>query len=626
MLDQRAIQVTTVLGDKLRFRRMSGEEALSRPFRFELELASDDGTVPFQDVLGTAMAVQVPLLGGGKRWFHGLVAGFAFQGYESDEARYVASLRPWLWFLSRTQDCRIFQNKSVPEIARLIFGKYGEAGAEVEDRLSGSYAPRVYCVQYRESDLDFVDRLLQAEGITYFFTHAADRHTLVLADAPEAHQPVPDYEELPYFPESDFARRERDHVFTWDTRAEVRSGSFVHTSFDFEKPRANLLTRHAQPLPHGLAEGEVYDYPGGYTQTDEGDRTARLRIEADQARHHSTTGMANATGLAAGHRFALTGFPRDDQNAAYVLREVEHELTDPAYRSGVMAGQEVEPYRCRFVALPADIPYRPPLTTPRPMIRGPQTAIVTGPAGEEIHTDKYGRVKIQFPWDREGKLDENSSCWVRVSQPWAGTGFGGIMIPRIGQEVIVEFLEGDPDQPIVTGRVYNAQAMPPYGLPANATQSGLKSNSSKGGGGSNELRFEDKKGEEQVYLHAQHDMQTVVEHDETHTVHGKRTQVIDLTDDVTVGKGRTTAVKAGGDKLTVTGDRTVSSTTKHHLEAPAVEVNGTSTVKIGSADIKVDGTTISINGATSLTLSVGGSSIKLDPSGVTILGPLVKIN
>jgi type VI secretion system secreted protein VgrG len=550
MFDQRSIRLTSTLGDGLRFRSLRGEEALSRPFRFELEFACDDASIDLAGLLGTPMTVELDVVGG-KRWFHGLVSRCAFAGHEGNEARYRATLRPWLWFLSRTADCRIFQEQTAPDIVHAIFAKHAGPSVHVEDRLSGAFAPRVYCVQYRESDLDFVDRLLQDEGITYFFAHEADKHTLVLANAPGAHASFPSYETVPYFAKSPFARRERDHVHGWDAQAEVRSGSFVHTSFDFEKPRADLIARREQPLPQGgWAEGELYDYSGRYTEPDQGDRGAALRLEADQAEHKVAFGEGTAAGLAAGYRFKLEDYPREDQNAEYLLREVEHELWDPAYRSGEEGGEDVEVYRCRFTALPADVPYRPPLTTPRPLIRGPQTAMVTGPGGEEIWTDKYGRVKVQFPWDRDGKRDEKTSCWVRVSQPWAGTGYGGIMIPRIGQEVVVEFLEGDPDRPIITGRVYNAQAMPPYGLPANATQSGVKSNSSKGGGGSNELRFEDKKGSEQVYIHAQKDESIVVEndkvekvgHDETASVGNNRTRTVGVDESVTIGSNQTITV------------------------------------------------------------------------------------
>jgi type VI secretion system secreted protein VgrG len=669
MPDDRAIGLTTALGDRLRFRRLLGEEALSRPFRLDLELASDDEAIEFNDVLGTPMAVEVPLTDAGRRWFHGVVSRFVFTGWEGDEARYQATLRPWLWFLCRTSDCRIFQEKSVPEIVRMIFDKHaGGLDVDVEERLFGTYAPRPYCVQYRESDLDFVDRLLQEEGITYFFAASSSKHTLVLADAPQSHRASPQYEEVPYFPKDEFARRERDHVFVWDMAAEVRSGSFAHTSFDFEKPRADLMARQERPMPHSLADGEIYDYDGRYTEPATGERAARLRLEADQAGQRCAAGEGTAAGLVTGHRFRLARCPREDQNAEYVLREVSHELWDPAYRSGMPDGEEIDLYRCRFTAMPAEIPYRPAQVTLKPRIRGPQTAMVTGPAGEEIWTDRHGRVKLQFHWDREGRHDDKSSCWIRVSQPWAGTGFGGIHIPRVGQEVIVEFIEGDPDQPIITGRVYNGQASAPYALPANASQSGFKSNSTKGGGGSNELRFEDKKDQEEVYLHAQRDMQAVVEHDrtehvknnhtgtievdETLTVHGKRTRTVDKEETVTVGKNRTRTVTGdetyttkgrrnytvdGKETLLVTKgqDVTINDLRTLRIKADQVTVTGLAKLQAGAREViagkryTLGAEVIELTGTNSITLRVGGSSIKIDDEGVTLVsadGKRIKLN
>jgi type VI secretion system secreted protein VgrG len=382
---------------------------------------------------------------------------------------------------------------------------------------------------------------MESEGICYFFVHENDKHTLVLSDGPGGHETFAGYADVPYFPLDDLARRERDHVFDWKATAGVRSGVYTHRSFDFEKPKADLEAKRLQPMSHALAELEVYDYPGPHTEIGHGERFARLRLEELLAKHQRFFGQAVAAGLGAGNRFTLTRYPRQDQNREYLLLEVEHEVWDPAYRTASEAGEE-EVYRCRFQAMPADQPFRPRCVTPKPVVNGPQTAIVTGPAGEEIWTDKYGRVKVQFHWDRQGKRDENSSCWIRSSQAWAGPGFGGIHIPRIGQEVVVEFEEGNPDQPLITGRVYNALAMPPYGLPASATQSGIKSNSTKGGGGSNELRFEDKKGQEQIFVHAQKDEEIVVENDKSESVgHDEAIQIArDRTEKV--GNNETLAV------------------------------------------------------------------------------------
>ena len=558
---QRSVRVKTVLGDTLAFHHMTGSEAISRPFAFELVLVSEDMALRLEDVLGTPVTIALELDQGAERYFHGLVSDFAYVGTDNELACYRATIRPWLWFLVRTYDYRIFQNQTVVEIIKTIFGKYPVA--EFEDRLTGQYAPRVYCVQYRESDFDFVSRLMESEGIYYFFKHEDDRHTLMLADSPQAHESFENYAEVPFFPRDDLARRERDHVYEWEVRSVVESGTYMHTAFDFEKPKADLAAKRVQPMSHGLSAGEIYDYPGPHVDLGEGERVARLRLEASQVGYKRTSGAGTAAGLASGYHFKLTQYPRADQNADHLLLEVAHELWEPTYRTGM--SDETEHYLCRFEAMPANLTFRPPRVTPRPVVQGPQTAIVTGPSGEEIWPDKYGRVKLQFHWDRLGKRDESSSCWVRVSQLWAGSSFGGIQIPRIGQEVIVDFLEGDPDRPLITGRVYNGAAMPPYGLPANATQSGIKSNSSKGGGGSNELMFEDKKGSELVYLHAQKDETIVVEndksesvgHDETISIGHDRTETVGHDETLTVGNDRTRTVVAN-ETVSIGGNQTVS--------------------------------------------------------------------
>ncbi|MEO1017633.1 MAG: type VI secretion system tip protein TssI/VgrG [Pseudomonadota bacterium] len=338
-------------------------------------------------------------------------------------------------------------------------------------------------------------------------------------------------------------------MYEWHARAIVQSGTYVHTAYDFTKPKMGLETQLNQPMSHAEAEGEIYDYPGPHLELGHGDTIAKIRLEEQLAGHARMLGKANVEGLFAGCLFKLADYPRDDQNREYLVVKMQHEIWEDEYRTGVAPDQD-EVYLCNFEAMPSAQPYRPPRTAHQPTVAGPQTAVVTGPPGEEIHTDKYGRVKVQFHWDRVNPSDQTSSCWVRVSQIWAGSGYGWITIPRIGQEVVVDFLEGDPDRPIITGRIYNANQMPPYGLPANATQSGIKSNSSKGGGGSNEIRFEDKKGDEQVYIHAQKNQDEVVEndktqvvhHDETLTVDNNRTRLVGVDESVTIGNNQTIAV------------------------------------------------------------------------------------
>ncbi|NJO37926.1 MAG: type VI secretion system tip protein VgrG [Rhizobiales bacterium] len=387
---------------------------------------------------------------------------------------------------------------------------------------------------------------MEFEGICYFFEHADGKHTLVLTDDIAAHPMVPGYDEIPYFSRDDRSRRERDHIYDWRVQAVVEPGQVTLQSFDYLKPKADLMSVTSSPRDHLQAEGEIYDYPGCYTELSRGEALTQVRLDERHCEHLRAFGAGTAGGLASGHLFALKQYPRQDQNAEYMVVRVEHEIWSEAYRAA-SPDADHELYLGRFEAMPSTLRFRPRQTTRKPIVQGPQTAIVTGKAGEEIWTNEHGCVKVQFHWDREGRQDENTSCWVRVSQAWAGAGFGGIHIPRIGQEVVVDFLEGDPDRPLITGRVYNALATVPYGLPGNATQSGIKSNSSKGGGGSNELRFEDKAGEEHVYLHAQKDEMIVVEHDKSEEVRHDETIAITNDRTETVGNNET---------LTVVADRT----------------------------------------------------------------------
>ncbi|MFO1126863.1 MAG: type VI secretion system tip protein TssI/VgrG [Rhodospirillales bacterium] len=536
----RRAAVSSPLGDDLLLlRRLSAVDRMSRSFAFRLELVSENGEIRPEQVLGQRMGVRYELPAGGIRYFDGLTSQFCYLGGEGRYARYQARVDSWLWFLTRSTDCRIFQNKTVPQIVKQIFAEYPIA--EYEDRLTAAYPARTYCVQYRETDYDFVNRLLEQEGIYYFFTHTKNKHTLILADKDSAPERIPDYERVPFYPpEEDGGIRERDHVSAWLVRQEVRSGASVLRDFDFEKPRANLECRRQDARPHAQADHELYDYPGIYLESDDGETYSRLRLEETQADQEIVEGTGDVAGLIPGCAFTLTKHPRDDQNREYRVLTAAFELTSDEYESRDGGGDGAGfSHRCGFTAMDMRRPYRPPRITAKPTVQGPQTAIVTGPAGEEIWTDKYGRVRVQFHWDRLGKRDENSSCWVRVSHPWAGKGWGAVAIPRIGQEVIVDFLEGDPDRPIITGRVYNAEAMPPYGLPAGAVQSGVKSNSTKGGGGYNEYVLDDTKGNELIREHGQFDKDSTIEHDLREHVLNSRFRDVKVDETILIGHDQT---------------------------------------------------------------------------------------
>ncbi|RVA01797.1 type VI secretion system tip protein VgrG, partial [Mesorhizobium sp. M7A.F.Ca.US.002.01.1.1] len=424
-------------------------------------------------------------------------------------------------------------------------------------RLQGSYPPREYCVQYDEPDLDFVQRLLEHEGILYFFEHDDGKHTLVLADAMSKLKPAPGYEKVLYNFEGQGSRRDVEYITEWIPGSSVRPGAYAHTDYDFTKPGADLMAKSAQPFSHKEAAGENYRQPGAHLETGRGDSLAAIRREEIQAVHQRIAAVGTVRGLYSGCTFKLDSFPREDQNQEYLVVSAEYRLFDPGYRAH--ADVNSENFKVILGLAPTALPYRPPRITPRPIMRGPQTATVVGPSGEEIFTDKYARVKVQFHWDRLGKKDQNSSCFVRVSQTWAGSGWGFIQIPRIGQEVIVDFIEGDPDLPIITGRVYNASQMPPYGLPGSATQSGWKSDSSKGGGGYNELMFEDKAGSELVNFQAQKDHNLLVKHDRTKLVQHDQSDRIDHDAKHSVGHnldedvGNNKTVKVGVDQTTNIG-------------------------------------------------------------------------
>ncbi len=593
MANARDVVVTTAKPDAFVFRHMRGREAVSDLFDFHLELLSSDDQIALEDILGTPVGLTMQLQNQTERHFHGHAVRFDYGGTDGSYARYFAKIRPWLWFLSTTTDCRIFQDISVPNIVRKIFAKYPIASFEF--KLEQTYQERVYCVQYDESDLTFVRRLLEEEGIFFFFEHREGEHKMILADGPSAYLERTDYTDVPFFPRDDRSRRDRDHLYDWQGTLNVRPGSFVQNSFNFEKPRTDLLTRRSAPLPHAQAEGEVYLYPACYDDIDQGDRRALIRLEECQASHKRMHGAGTVSGLGSGQKFSLADYPRKDQNIDYLVLAVEHEIWADDYRSHASNGEE-DPYLCMIEVQPSAVPYRPPMVTPRPVVTGPQTAIVTGPAGEEIWPDKYGRIKVQFPWDREGQFNEKSSCWVRVSQAWAGAGFGGIHIPRIGQEVIVEFWAGNPDWPMVTGRVYDALNMPPYALPGNMTQSGLKSDSTKGGSGSNELRFEDKKGDEQIYIHAQKNEDIVVGNDKTESV--LHDETIDIANDRTEKVGN-------NETLTVAIDRT-----RNVGSNETVSVGANQTVSIGSNQTLTVGSNETHSIGQNRTDSVGGNETR----------------
>lgn len=608
--DNRFAQVTTPLGkDILLFSRMSGNEEMSRLFEYEVDLLVDNKNramvtsgFPTNKVLGQAMSIALELPTGGTRYFHGLVTQFRHHGAADDYFLFRAVLRPWLWFLTRTSNCRIFQDLSVPDIIKKIFTDNGFSDFKLE--LTGSYKPRNYCVQYRETDFNFISRLMEYEGIFYFFEHEKAKHTLVIADSVNAHQTIANYATIPYFPPENVDRRKQDHIFEWHTAHQVQSGTYVLNDYDFEKPKSNLVTKFTEKKPHSHAEGEQYDYPGNYFEPPIGETYSNIRLDELQTDYEVMQGRGNALGLTTGMLFTLKDHYIAPENTKHILISANFLIVSNQYRS--TSGEENR-YECSFKTIRSTQQFRPQRLTPVPFVQGPQTATVVGKDGEEIWTDKYGRIKVQFHWERNGKKNETSSCWIRVATPIAGKQWGWVSLPRIGQEVVVSFLEGNPDRPLITGSVYNANQMPPYTLPANQTQSGLKTRSSKEGVADNfnELRFEDKKGSEEVYFHAEKDFNCVIENNETRKIgldkKDKGNQTTDIQND------RTTTLKMGNDALTVE------------------KGNSSTKVSLGDYKLDVDAGKATITAMTSIELKVGSNTIKIDQTGITIKGLMVKV-
>lgn len=488
----RHLTLETPLGaDVLVLRRLDGHEKLSMPFRLELDAISTDPAITHKDILGQNVTVTMDLADDKKRYFNGFVSRFELHGYDGQFAHYRAVVVPWLWFLTRTTDCRIFQDKSIPDIIQGIFREHGFT--DCEDALSGSYEAFEYVTQYRETDFDFVSRLMEQEGIYYFFRHEEHKHTLVLADSYDAHQSCPGYEIIPFYPPDSQKAVKEDYVWDWQTRQAVRPGTFALNDYDFTAPKKKLRTAANITRDYEYADYEMYDYPGGYTDKGVGNQYSQARIEERQTDFDTCQGQGNVRGLLAGGLTSLTKHPGEVHNREYLLTAVTHHVESDSMETGRNEAQD-RFYSCEFDLIDAKTQFRPPLATPKGIVRGPQTAVVVGKSGETVWTDKYGRVKVQFHWDREGQNNEKSSCWVRVSQLWAGKNWGGMHIPHIGQEVIVDFLEGDPDRPIITGRVYNADNMPPEELPTQKTKSFIRDY------GDNEMVWEGKEGEQFIRI------------------------------------------------------------------------------------------------------------------------------
>ena len=609
--------------DELHLLDFSGHDELGRPFQYLARVSAANQAIDLDTFVGKMTTVNAPTPGGGPagfpqapvRYFHGLIIRAAFAGIAGRRATYELSIVPSLWKLTLNSNCRIFQKMSVPEIARKILKEdYGIAGHGYDDSgLVGMYKKKDFVVQYRETDFNFISRLFEQEGIYYYFKHSNSDHQMLVVDSPDGHRPVAGLDKVAFFAPGDSRVGTGDHIRQWHVSSQAASDRYAHTDFDFKKPR--VLLEKFDKLGKWQPRGEIFDYPGDFiydddsvSESEESARYARIRRQELQALRAVVHAASNSISLFPGAVFNFVPDPRDTRQMdakKYLIYACHYTITGQESDSTTQLGN-VDSWGSSLQLIEHAVPFRPARQTSKPIIAGPQTALVVGKKGEDIDTDQFGRVKLRFHWDRDSSGDENSSCWVRVAQIWAGKKWGGIHLPRIGQEVIVEFLEGDPDRPIVTGRVYNGDNMPPYNLPANKTQSGVKSRSSKDGGVAdfNELRFEDKAGSEEVYLHAQKDMNTVVEHD----------------DIAKINNDQKITIESGNHALAISAGKSEVEAKQSIL----LKV-GQSSVFIDNSGVTIKGLQIVIQGSTMIDAKAPNTTIKGDAM-VTIQGGIVKIN
>ena len=650
----RPISIDTPAGtDVFLLERVTGHEGISTLFEFEAEMVSLNNSIDPTDLVRQSATITIQLAGGASRYINGYINRFVQLGTSNNLTTYRLTIVPSIWQMGLWRDCKIFQNKTTRQIVESVFSTYGITNFEF--KLTGTYQPREYCVQYRETSLDFVNRLLEEDGIYYYFSHSDGSHTMTLVDASSS---------LNYGAQkstrmaaSGSPSLEQDVVTDLVAEFRANTGKITLNDYNFTTPSTSLLSTQS-----GTYHEEHYDYPGRYGTKGGGDTYAGIRIEEQEAIYKVFRGASHCRAFTSGYKFDLQNHYRRDLNQTYLLVRLTHDVRTNSYRGEASDAIEFD-YSNRFELIPFATPYRPPRITPKGRVLGTQTALVVGPSGEEIYVDNYGRVKVQFYWDRVGAKDENSSCWIRVSQEWAGKYWGSIHIPRIGQEVVVDFLEGDPDRPLITGRVYNAEQMPPYTLPGNMTQSAIKTRSSKQGGADNynEIFFEDLKGSELLRIHAEKDQHVEVEHDrvktvghdETTTIGNDRTEEVKHDENITIDNNRTELVKQN-EQITIQGNRTETVSKNENItigqsrtesvaqsetitigESRSVEIGESETITIGesqtltcgeSQTITVGesqtvtaGESVTIIASTSITLIAGSNIISLGESGISIV-------
>ncbi len=616
----RQLVINTPLGeDFLLMQEFTASETISELFTLQLKLVHEETAnnliptvVDPKKMLGQPIAIKINMPDKTSRFFNGVVSHWRQGNRDTRFSYYNAIVVPKVWILTQKSQSRIFQRLTVPQILRKVF-----AGFNVKYEFVGTFNSREYCVQYQETDFAFASRLMEEEGIYYYFEHTASDHKMILANTPLSHRPCPTQNKFPF--EADLTRKDGaiGSIGTWEMAYQLQTGKITIWDHNFELPHRKLEADEPSLYPvANNTELEVFQYPGAYAKRYTGiDRSggdqsgelqhifednqyqAEIQMQAIDAKYKVAQGSSNCCPLTAGHKFDIFDHPAKGTDGQYVLTQVTHHAVQTP---SLTTGDAVEePYRNTFNCIPlksGSTPFRPVRKTPKSVISGSQTAVVVGPPGEEIFTDKYGRIKVQFHWDREGSYDVGSSCWMRVAQPWAGGNWGTVCIPRIGQEVVVEFLEGDPDRPLVVGSVYNPREMPPYVLPAGADTMGFKSNSTKGGGGYNEMVAIDAKGDELIRMHAQKDMDTTVLNDDRQYVVANRTKQVDGWQKETV-KGDKTAIVSEGNRVTQ-----VQTGFQHNVVKQDILIESTANE-------------IVIKAKTKLTLQVGANTITIDKDG-----------
>ena len=646
MLNRITVQLPV---EGLLFWKLSGREALSEPYALGLTLLGTDARMDRSQLLGKAVTVTVPTQDiTSPRYFNGKVTRVAVSAVELSGTRYAVyqlSVESDLWPMQRDRNLRIFQGQTVPQIVKTLLS---ESKVNVEDKLSESYRVWDYCVQYQESSFDFISRLMELEGISYFFRHESGRHVMVLTDAASQHQPFAGYESIPYHVTPSGGSTDEEGISQWALTDSVTPGIYSLDDYDFRKPNAWLFQARQNPNSPEPGGINVYDWPGRFVDHGHGEFYARIHQERWQVEHQQIQGSATALGITPGHTFTLYNAPFFSDNAEYLTTEANYWLEENAYASG---GSSQTMHRIDFTVIPSSVTYRPAQKTAWPRTYGPQTAKVVGPQGESIWTDRYGRVKVKFHWDRQAKGDDTSSCWVRVSSAWAGQGFGGVQIPRVGDEVVVDFINGDPDRPIITGRVYNEASMPPWDLPGDATRMGFMTRSKDGSvDNASFLFFEDSPGNESVQMHSEKDMMVSVENDQTVNIDGNRTTTIKKTqtdtvtgavsltyqdiwnttvtnavtstfnggETTTIQKGRKLDITSGGDAVTVKGGRTTEITGD---ELQHVTGKFMQRIDNGLETVIQEGQTETITGGVIINVNSGNWEQNVNSGTITITSP-----